>query len=41
MYKLLCLLLVAISIGMSPVSLNADDGEEVVSGVISELEEVG
>jgi len=40
MYKLLCLLLVAISIGMSPVSLNADDGEEVVSGVISELEEV-
>jgi len=40
MYKLLCLLLVAASLVAGPTGLNADDGKEIVSGVISELEEI-
>ncbi|MBM01285.1 MAG: hypothetical protein CL762_00990 [Chloroflexi bacterium] len=41
MYKFLSLLVVTIFLGINPISLNADDGKQITSGVISNLEEGG
>ena len=39
MYKFLSLLLVTTFLGMNPISLDADDGKQITSGVISSVEE--